>query len=238
MRSDTCLLLLVKYPERGKVKTRLAEHIGVTIATELYKNFVLDILATLGKSRLKMIVCFHPTGALRRFQRWLGTEYEYMPQRGANHGDRLLNSFVDAFSRGFDNAIAIASDVPNLPGNILLEANRALQSCDAVIGPSPDGGYYLIGFRRLSFLPGALKGIEWSTDQVSKQTISKLNEGGCSCYALPSWADIDTICELISLLKERRNPDFNSSNTMRCLLKHEEAITQGDISSDEEKALQ
>jgi rSAM/selenodomain-associated transferase 1 len=229
---------LVKYPERGKVKTRLAEHVDVTITTELYSNFVLDVLATLGKSRLKMIVCFHPTGAFRRFQRWLGTEYEYMPQRGANHGDRLLNSFVDAFSRGFESAIAIASDVPDLPGNILLEASRALQSCDAVIGPSPDGGYYLIGFKRVSFLPGAFQEIEWSTDLVSKQTISKLNEGGCSCHVLPSWVDIDTISELRSLLEERSHPDFNSSNTMRYLLKHKEAITQGDISSDEQKVLQ
>lgn len=237
MLTDTCLLLLVKYPERGKVKTRLAEDTGATIATDLYENFVLDILATLRKSRLKIIVCFHPTSAFRRFQRWLGTGYEYMPQRGADHGDRLLNSFVDAFPRGFENAIAIASDVPDLPENILLEASRALQSYDAVIGPSPDGGYYIIGFKRVSFLPGAFHGIEWSTDLVLKQTISKISEGGCSCYYLPSWADIDTICELRSLLK-RSNPDLNSSNTMRYLQKHKEAINRRIISSDEDKVLQ
>lgn len=216
----TCFLLFVKYPEKGKVKVRLTHNLQEDVVVELYRNFILDILSMLDRLGLLFIVYFDPPDALQKFQMWLGVQIDYFPQIGTDLGEKLSNSFEEVFSRGFERVIAIASDVPDLPDKMLLEARDALKKHDAVIGPSPDGGYYLIGFQRTSFLPMVFKGIEWSAETVFRDTCVRLKEARQDVYFLEPWADVDTLKDLRNLIKNRKNSNFGSSKTMEYIRRH------------------
>jgi len=114
----------------------------------------------------------------------------------------------------------MGSDSPDLPEEVIIEAREALEIHDAVIGPSLDGGYYLIGFKSNAFLPKAFEGITWSTDAVFRETMARLKEAVRDVFILPPWNDVDTFDDLIGLCKSIRNPNFSSSETMKYLLQH------------------
>lgn len=208
-------ILLVKHPRQGEVKTRLARLYGEELAAELYRNFVLDMLASLEVTRLRYAVSYFPPESLSSVMAWLGGSLSYEAQRGRDHPERLKNAFIDAFSRGEERVFVLASDVPDLSPAIILEASSCLEQSDAVLGPSLDGGYYLIGFRRDAFREKAFQDIAWSTPQAFSDTLSRL--GGLHVHVLPVWPDIDTPSDLVELIGSRRNPTFSSSRTMAIL---------------------
>ncbi len=169
------IILLLKYPQKGEVKVRLGRLLGDEVAVELYRNFIMDIWSTLDDVNIRRSVSFFPPGSLVHLQEWLGFSWDYFPQRGQDHPERLMNTFVDAFSRGEEKVVVLASDVPDITKEVIVEAMGSLDSSDAVIGPSPDGGYYLIGFRRGSFCRDAFRGIAWSTPRAFADTIARMS---------------------------------------------------------------
>jgi rSAM/selenodomain-associated transferase 1 len=209
------IILLLKHPRKGGVKTRLGRQIGDEVAVDLYRNFILDILSTMSDTGLRRSISFYPPGAVASLRRWLGHSLDYYPQRGRDHPERLMNTFVDAFSRGEERVVVLASDVPDLPKEVIAEALSSLENSDAVIGPSPDGGYYLIGFRRRSFRREPFQGIAWSTPRAFDGTVSRM--GDLEVHRLPPWPDVDTLSDLQALVKDGRNPLFRSSRTMAFL---------------------
>jgi rSAM/selenodomain-associated transferase 1 len=211
---STVLLLFIRYPEPGKVKTRLAATIGADEAAELYRTFVLDILATLDTCGLPLRVCFEPLEKEADLQAWLGAGYVLKPQRGRDLGARMRRAFEEAFFEGFARGILLGSDIPDLPLAVLQEAVDALRRQDAVIGPARDGGYYLIGFRRGSIPPDVFEDIPWSTAAVAQVTLARLEAHGCRIHRLPKWEDVDTAEDLAALGKRARNSDFTRSKTM------------------------
>lgn len=209
-------LLFAKYPERGRVKKRLARHLPKDFVVELYRNFVHDSIACVRLAGLPPVVCVDPPGAIDNFRVWLGEELTYIPQRGGDLGDRLRNGFVDIFDRAFSSAIALGTDSPDLPPFLLEEARDGLKANDVVIGPAEDGGYYLIGFKRAAFVPYAFVGIRWSTDSVMRDTKARLLKAGCSPHILPMWHDVDVPGDLFRLV-ESTNTSFAGSRTARFL---------------------
>ncbi len=197
---DRCLLFFVKNPEKGKVKTRLASAIGDRIAVKLYKRFVLEMLATLNKGTFLFYICFHSGDDLSDLKNWLGGDYLYTRQIGENLGERMKYAFIEAFSANFKRVVLIGSDIPSLPLEFIDDAFQSLQDKDAVIGPSLDGGYYLIGFKDKKFSPEAFKGIPWSTERVFEETLKILKRQGLTVRTLQPRRDIDTIEDLKSLL--------------------------------------
>ncbi len=218
--SKNCVLFFVKYPVPGRVKTRLAEQLGSNAAADLYRNFVTDILATLKRLDVNFKIVFAPADSKDQFQQWLGKEYSYIPQAGQDLGQRMKNAFLQAFSEDFDAVIVIGSDSPDLPEEYLKFAVHALDTNDVVIGPSSDGGYYLIGFARNSFLPEAFERISWSSNKVFEQTINILKQYKQNLYFLPQWYDVDTLPDLKSFLRRNENSTFTKSATMSCLMEH------------------
>lgn len=215
--SEKCILLFVKHPVAGKVMTRLAEHIGQDVATDLYKSFVADILTTLHTLSVNFKIVFYPPDAEKKFQRWLGEEYSYIRQTGKDLGQRMKNAFLKAFSNGLDKVILIGSDIPDLPAEYLELGFKALETNDVVLGPSSDGGYYLIGFVKEAFLPNVFEGITWSSADVFEQTLHILKQHTRRVYLLPQWQDVDTLTDLKSLLRRNRNTAFQKSATISYL---------------------
>ena len=206
--SDNGVLVFVKYPTPGRVKTRLAEELGGERAAELYKRFVTDILETLGDLDMRLKILFSPPDAEQEFRLWLGDEYTYTAQDGEDLGQRMKNALGEAFANGFAKAIVVGSDSPDVPGDYVMESFSSLDSSDAVIGPTSDGGYYLIGFSKESFLPEAFEDIDWSTPKVLEQTVGKLETHGRKIHLLQQWYDVDTLADLEALTRRKLKAHF------------------------------
>lgn len=216
MRREGCISVFVKFPEKGKVKSRLSKDLSEEAVLIIYKKFVIDLLNTLEKGEYAYIITFLPSDAREQIQKWLGKNRRYIPQQGANLGERMKNAFMSAFSEGFSKTILIGSDIPDLSYAHIHQAMR-LQDHDAVIGPSYDGGYYLIGFRSDSFLPQIFEGIPWGTSAVFEETMEIFRRNNCKVHTLPTLRDVDTIDDLRDLVDRSRNTEFISSETMAYL---------------------
>lgn len=216
-----CVIIFVKAPEKGAVKTRLAASLGDTTVLALYKAFVSDLMEMLKKGKYPLQIFFYPPDAEAKIDEWLGSSYHYAPQRGDDLGERMANAFHETFQQGFQSAVLIGSDTPDLPGSFIDEAFLSLKEHDAVIGPSIDGGYYLIGFRAGTFLPTAFEGIPWSTTEVFRKTTEILSDKEYQIHLLPKLRDIDTIHDLQIFFNEYNGKDFAESETMRYLREKE-----------------
>ena len=196
---DRCLLFFIKNPEKGRVKTRLASSVGDEMAVRLYRRFLLETLFTLNRGTFLFYLCFYPENSLSDLKGWLGDDYLYMPQKGEDLGERMKNGFIDAFAMNFKRVVLIGSDIPDLPLEFIEKAFTSLQEKDVVIGPSIDGGYYLIGFKDKNFSLRAFEGIPWSTKRVFEETVKVLKQEGLTVHALQPLRDIDTIDDLKNL---------------------------------------
>ncbi|MCK5421851.1 MAG: TIGR04282 family arsenosugar biosynthesis glycosyltransferase [Deltaproteobacteria bacterium] len=216
---EPCILFFVKYPQKGQVKKRLAVELGEDVAVELYRNFAQDSLSTLERCGVQIVVCFYPPDSEYKFVKWLGTYFRYLPQRGSNLGQRMKNSFIKAFHTRFNPVFLIGSDIPDLPASVIREAFLALNTDEVVIGPSFDGGYYLIGFKNDTFLPETFDEISWGTQTVFQETIAVLQSAGYKIHLLPRWGDVDTYANLKHLIDRNQNTKFRYSKTISYLSK-------------------
>jgi len=217
MLHDQLILLFVKAPQRGQVKSRLAAILGQDSALELYRSFVLDILIAIETSGFPCRICYHPPDSGEALKDWLGDQRQYMPQEGNDIGERMEKAFRRAFSEGITRAVLIGSDIPDLPPAMFARAFRSLDDHGAVIGPALDGGYYLIGFNKDTFFPGVFSGIAWSTGDVFSRTMQTLDHAGQLVEQLPPWRDVDTVGDLKDLVVRNRNSGFSAGRTMNCL---------------------
>jgi rSAM/selenodomain-associated transferase 1 len=214
VQSKESLLFYVKFPEKGNVKTRLAKDIGEQHTVELYKCFVLDILAMLAETPQTVCICYAPEDAEQRFRAWLGDAYLYMAQQGDDLGERMNNSFQEALQHGFEKVVIIGSDLPDLPSQYIVKAFEKLRTFESVIGPSDDGGYYLLGFRNDTFFPEVFQDIIWSHPLVYTETLKKLEKRGVNFFRLPEWNDIDNLDELQQWYKRNRSENTRAIRTM------------------------
>ena len=194
-----CILVFLRSPQPGRVKTRLAPCLPRLDVVRIYRAFVQDLLATLDAAAVPVQIWFCPARARGAIRRWLGPDRQYRAQSGNNLGQRMARAFSTVFSQGIDRAVLVGSDLPDLPAQIIAQAFSLLESAGAVIGPGTDGGYYLIGFRAAGFAPEVFSGIEWGEEQVLDQTLSKMARKGIDCPLLPAWSDVDEPADLQAL---------------------------------------
>ncbi len=217
MTDPSLIILFVKAPAPGKVKSRLAADLGEETALELYRCFVGDTMEMIERTGLPFVIFFHPPGARVTVSRWLGEQRTLQPQQGGDLGERMEQAFRAVFAEGCTRAVLIGSDVPDLPPGVLRDAFDGLERNDAVIGPAADGGYYCIGFRRDSFDPGIFHGIAWSSPGVYAGTMDLFGTLHRSVHVLPAWRDNDTVDDLRDLAARNRGTAFSSSRTIRLL---------------------
>lgn len=210
-------ILFLKYPERGEVKTRLAGTLGDELTYELYLCFLADISVMTRQINAQTIIVYSgPEGV--SFSDFPGVQS--LRQRGNNIGERMHNTFADVFALGFEQCVLTGSDSPDLPAKIVNDAFDKLDLADAVLGPSADGGYYLIGCQRQGLCPSIFNGINWSTSEVFMETVKRIDKAGLKYALLPRWSDIDELDDLRKFYE--RNSHRSTESQVMKLLKQKE----------------
>ncbi len=206
-------MVFVRVPEAGKVKTRLARVIGDEAACALYRCLVDDTLVCARCSGREMTLFFHPPNAAQTVRAWLGQEPAAEPQMGKDLGERM----AAAFDRAFEThraAVLIGSDIPDLPVSILDEAFESLETHDAVICPTRDGGYCLIGFSREGFTALPFRQTVWGGPRVFEDAMDSFRKRGSKVHVLPPWRDIDEYEDLRNFFRERAHVPRGTLSTV------------------------
>jgi rSAM/selenodomain-associated transferase 1 len=198
------IVVFLKFPAPGRVKTRLAESIGAERAAAIYVRLVARTLGALPADGAVIWLYGAPAECLGMIGSWVdemlpdrGWEGELIAQPVGDLGSRLEWVFECAFARGFSKVIAVGTDCPDLRAAHFSAAWQALDRADAVFGPTVDGGYYLVGLRRPA--PELFRDIPWSSYQTLTQTLGVADAMGLGVEQLEELRDIDTIDDLRAL---------------------------------------
>lgn len=194
--AKAAVAIMAKAPRPGAVKTRLCPPLSAAEAAELSRCFLLDKIAQLRMlRRVAPAIAFTPDHERALFEA-LAPDFELIQQRGDELGMRVCSSLDALLRRGHPGALAVDSDTPTLPTDFLQRAVRTILTgeTDVVLGPTEDGGYYLIGvngaYREL------FDRIPWSTRQVLSATLGRARAAGLRTACLPPWFDVDTPADL------------------------------------------
>jgi len=182
------LAMFAKHWTPGQVKTRLAATLGNEKAAAIHRLFVQTLAARFGNAGTERAIVFAPAAEREAFEGVVAGQWTIMPQVDGDLGQRMRAFFEEALSRA-ECVMLIGSDSPDVPIEFVERAFAALESCDVVLGPANDGGYYLVGAARC--VPQIFSGIDWGTEQVWRQTIERLRAANCNWHELPEWYDVD-----------------------------------------------
>lgn len=235
--TKNALVVMLKLPVAGKVKTRLTPPLKKEDAARLYKCFIQDIFNRISTlNGIDIIAAYTPKNAADRIKRIVPANTMLIPQKGNDLGERLQNIFSQLFSIGYKKVAIIGTDSPDLPAEYIKKSFSSLnKNTSIVIGPSRDGGYYLIAMSNplspmgtdLKSVPkGGMGGfaseifedIPWSTDTVFKKTLEKAKKAGLLPAFLPEWYDVDETDDL-KTLRENMRLHYPAAKTSKFLEK-------------------
>ena len=205
--SNTCALaIMTKAPRAGQVKTRLVPPLTPEEAANLNAAFLRDLSMSIVRackmSPAHPVAVYTPVGSEEAYRNILPLEFSLLPQRGESFGARLIFAAEDLFAVGFTCVCLINSDSPTVPGQTFAEAAIELaEPADRiVVGPADDGGYYLIGLKKMR--RRLFEEIDWSTERVLGQTKERASELGVSVHELACGLDVDDRATLLRLRDE------------------------------------
>jgi len=198
--SHSALIVFAKHPEPGRVKTRLSPVLSPYESARLYRAFLLDALeqyAAIGPDvRLYLSPAKNEATELA-----LPTSVTALGQVGATLGDRMRRAFEETLATGYDRAVIIGTDHPTLPSAFIEQAFAALDAPSSLaLGPSTDGGYYLLGMS--AFYPQLFQNMEYSHGRVFAQTLTRAGQTNARLTILPPWYDVDEPQDLERLVDD------------------------------------
>ncbi len=182
------IIIFVRNPELGKVKTRVAVTVGNETALDIYKQLLLHTMQVVDKCDADKFVFYYEQ--IEPDDIWNKKGFHKKLQSGSNLGEKMKNAFVFVFSEGFKKVIIIGSDCLQLNTVIVNEAFAGLDQKDIVIGPARDGGYYLLGMKKM--LPFLFENKAWSTATVYEDTLQDTKRHHLSTSLLTVLTDVDT----------------------------------------------
>ncbi|MCB1050875.1 MAG: TIGR04282 family arsenosugar biosynthesis glycosyltransferase [Acidobacteria bacterium] len=187
------LLCFLKYPAPGQVKTRLAVDLGAERAAELYRDLTERVIteAFCTEDQYDLILCVDPQTAISEYQAWLGGHFVFWPQAGENLGKRMIHAFAQAFQQGYEQVLLIGSDCIGMDETFYEAAFARLDDHDVVIGPCPDGGYYMIGLKQAQDL--LFERMPWSTAEVLSLTLDRIEALQLKVQQLEEKFDLDDL---------------------------------------------
>jgi len=189
------ILVFVRAPEAGRVKTRLAASIGANAALRVYRRLAEHAAReALAVADAEVRVHFTPGDAEAAVRAWLGDGPALLPQADGDLGERMRDAFAQAFADGHERVVIIGSDLPEMRADLLRRAISLLDDHQAVVGPARDGGYYLLGLTRM--VEGVFDGIAWSTPGVLQATLQRLEAAGITPGLLEPLTDVDEVGDL------------------------------------------
>jgi len=197
------LIILARYPVLGKIKTRLASSLGKEFTLGFYKECLRHLFAQVVPNQNNFFTPFlfcSEKDELNRMIDWAGSGFEYHYQEGSNLGERMSNAFNKIFTLGAKKVVIIGTDIPDISNNLITSSFELLDEKDFVVGPSVDGGYYLLGMKNLNC--DLFTGISWSTEMVLNHTINRIDENNFSFAKLEQLHDIDDERSLKLWIKE------------------------------------
>jgi len=187
MNSDNLLMIFIRNPEIGKVKTRLAKTVGNQKALHVY-NLLLNHTNKVTKGINADKAVFY-ADFINRMDQWKNDGFLQFVQKGNDLGEKMNNAFLKAFIIGYKNVVIIGSDCFDLTETILAESFTVLNENEVVLGPAKDGGYYLLGMK--TCYPSLFRNKLWSTESVLSDTLLDLSNLNVSYKLLPTLSDID-----------------------------------------------
>ena len=194
------LIVVGKAPVAGTTKTRLVPPLSAEEAARLYQGFLMDALdlaLSLGWERVSVI---HPRGDGPLLGSLLSGQVQVIEQVGSGLSNALSEAFERHIAEGFERVVLIGSDNPTLTAEPIEQACAALDGCDVSLGPTADGGYYLMGLAAPH--AGLFANISWSTARVYAETLSRAAELNLRVHEVAPWYDVDTPQDLERLCRE------------------------------------
>lgn len=197
MAAGSVVMIFVKAPSLGAVKTRLLPILSPTQAAQLYRCLVADTLQIVSRvDGAQALVAYAPNDEFPDLS-WLSSELEgsvsipeAIRQEGSTLGDRLIHACERAFARGARRVVVLGSDAPELPEDWVANALASLDSCDVVLGPATDGGYHLIGLSQPR--PALFTQMPWSSPELLDRTLERIQRLKLRVRCLQPVADLDT----------------------------------------------
>lgn len=195
------LLVFVKAPTPGAVKTRLLPLLSAAEAAQLYRGLVVDTLKVAKRLRNIHVVVAYAADRTFPDLAWLDAKPPMLFQHGRTLGERLSQAFEWAFEQGARHVVALGSDAPDLSTRWVGQSFQALTRCDVVVGPTTDGGYQLIGLTRPH--PELFVDMPWSSPRLFGQTLDRIGRLNLSVRCLDLVADLDTPEDVHRYLAQR-----------------------------------
>jgi len=208
MPADLHLLLFTRFPQAGTTKTRLIPLLGAegaaTLQKELTEKIADEIQVLKRQLDIKSSVYFCG-GNTNKMRKWLGNSFDYTEQPAGDIGRKMRLGFTMSFHNGAQSTILIGSDIPDLSADIIKQGYHCLKNSEIVIGPSKDGGYYLIGCtakHQHHLLPLLFDNMSWSNSEVLSITVDRLETQGITYTLLEVLQDIDCPQDIVSANKK------------------------------------
>lgn len=194
---DAAVFVMAGQPLPGSCNTRLSSHLSARQACLFDEAFLRDTVELVMEAAVRgRFLCYGPPAG----RDWFASNFvgiDLMQQAAGDSGEALSCAFDTIFALGYGAVIALGVDTPDLPAGLIEQAVKTLDACDVVIGPSADGGYYLIGMTEPA--PELFRRINWGTSSVTEETFARASELGLRVETLDEWSDVDDIEQLREL---------------------------------------
>lgn len=194
------IILFTRVPAAGQTKTRLMPFLSGEECAALHTEFIKDIYESCSQADADILVCYTPEDKRGVLCSLMKAESQFIPQVDGDLGKRMRHAFEAAFHMGYERAVLIGTDIPQITPDILSNALKALDGCDIVIHPTVDGGYYLIGMKRNYECVWNIK--RYGTNTVILDTLDQLKKAGLTVSVGTTCRDIDTKEDLMELYRE------------------------------------
>lgn len=199
------IIIMAKVPEAGKVKTRLQSVLSAEKCAEFAECLLQDAINKAKILPTLLILAYSPSDKNRFFDLFLDHKIIFVPQEGTDLGERMFNAFQFAFEQNLDSIVMIGTDSPVFPARFIENAFDLLTESDAVLGRTDDGGYYLIGLRKLK--KEIFENVEWSSPATFRQTAQNIENNELKLTLLPRSYDVDLPEDLEKLKADlNKNP--------------------------------
>ncbi|HEY0048140.1 MAG TPA: TIGR04282 family arsenosugar biosynthesis glycosyltransferase [Pyrinomonadaceae bacterium] len=204
------IIIMAKAPLAGTVKTRLQPFLSAEQCARLAACFLRDTINKAKTLKIQLIIAYSPAGEIDYFRRSADEKTSFVEQKGDNLGEKMFSAFRFAFARKTEALVMIGTDSPTFPADFIKQAFELLETdSDAVLGKTEDGGFYLLGLRKLD--EKIFEAVEWSSPKAFEQVRQNIMNLSWRLSEVPRWYDIDEAKDLEQL----KNEFLNNKNAPR-----------------------